>query len=179
MARVVERNKLKWYEELYLPAIVSGLGRTFRQMFEPDITLQYPEERPEIHDDLVYGLAWSGGTLYTASGDKTIGVIDVASGETKRLEGHTGPVLAVAAHGTRLVSGGADGTLRVWEEGRLVRTISNHTAGVHALAFSADGETLASGSADRTVRIWRIEQGRLLKIIRGHGGTVTDLASMF
>jgi NADH-quinone oxidoreductase subunit I len=51
MAKVVERKPLKWYEELYLPAILSGLGRTFRQMFKPDITLQYPEERPEIHDD--------------------------------------------------------------------------------------------------------------------------------
>ena len=51
MAKVVERRPLKWFEELYLPAIVSGLGRTFRQMFEPDITLQYPEQRPEIHDD--------------------------------------------------------------------------------------------------------------------------------
>ena len=130
----------------------------------------------EIHDDLVYGLAWSGDTLYTAGGDKTVGVIDVASGGTKRLEGHTGAVLAVAARGTSLVSGGADGTIRVWEENKLVRTISNHTGAVSALAFSPDGETLASGSADRTVRIWRIGQGRLLKIIRGHGGTVTDLA---
>ena len=130
----------------------------------------------EIHDDLVYGLAWSGDTLYTAGGDKTVGVIDVASGETKRLEGHTGAVLAVAARGATLVSGGADGTIRVWEEGKLIRTISNHTAAVHALAFSPDGETLASGSADRTVRIWQIGRGRLLKIIRGHHGTVTDLA---
>lgn len=51
MAKVVDRRKLAWYEELYLPAIASGLKRTFKQMFEPDITLQYPEERPEIADD--------------------------------------------------------------------------------------------------------------------------------
>ena len=130
----------------------------------------------EIHDDLVYGLAWSGDTLYTAGGDKTVGVIDVASGETKRLAGHTGAVLAVAARGATLVSGGADGTIRVWEGGRQVRSISNHTAAVSALAFSPDGEKLASGSADQTVRIWDVGRGRLLKIIRGHEGTVTDLA---
>ena len=51
MGKLVERRPLKWYEEFYLPAIVSGLGRTFRQMFQPDITLQYPEERPQIADD--------------------------------------------------------------------------------------------------------------------------------
>ena len=51
MAKVVERRKLNFWEQLYLPAIAQGLGRTFRQMFQPDITLQYPEERPDIQDD--------------------------------------------------------------------------------------------------------------------------------
>ncbi|MDG2148796.1 MAG: NADH-quinone oxidoreductase subunit I [Planctomycetota bacterium] len=51
MAKVVERRKLNFWEELYLPAIVDGLGRTFRQMFKPEITLQYPEQRPVIADD--------------------------------------------------------------------------------------------------------------------------------
>jgi NADH-quinone oxidoreductase subunit I len=51
MAKVVDRRPLGWWEALYLPAIVSGLGRTFRQMFKPEITLQYPEQRPEIRDD--------------------------------------------------------------------------------------------------------------------------------
>jgi len=51
MGKVVDRRPLGWWEALYLPAIVSGLGRTFRQMFKPEITLQYPEQRPEIRDD--------------------------------------------------------------------------------------------------------------------------------
>lgn len=51
MAIVVDRRKLSFWEELYLPAIAEGLTRTFKQMFEPTITLQYPEERPVIQDD--------------------------------------------------------------------------------------------------------------------------------
>ena len=51
MAKVSERVKLNWYEELYLPAIAQGLRRTFKQMFEPDITVQYPEERQDLKDD--------------------------------------------------------------------------------------------------------------------------------
>ncbi len=51
MAKVVERRKLNFWEELYLPAIADGLARTFRQMFKPEITLQYPEQRPVIADD--------------------------------------------------------------------------------------------------------------------------------
>lgn len=51
MAVIVDRRKLSFWEELYFPAIAEGLSRTFKQMFEPDITLQYPEQRPVIADD--------------------------------------------------------------------------------------------------------------------------------
>ncbi len=51
MAKVVERKKLNWFEQLYLPAIAQGLGMTFKEMFKPHITLQYPEERQVFADD--------------------------------------------------------------------------------------------------------------------------------
>ena len=51
MAKVIERKKLNWVEHLYLPAIASGLAMTFREMFRPNITVQYPEERQEFFDD--------------------------------------------------------------------------------------------------------------------------------
>ncbi len=51
MGKVVERPKLTWYQQLYLPQIVQGLGMTWRQMFKPNITVQYPEERQEFFDD--------------------------------------------------------------------------------------------------------------------------------
>ena len=129
------------------------------------------------HADLVYRVAWSadGKTLYTAGGDAKIGVIEVETGKVGYLEGHTGPVLALAVHGDVVVSGGADRTIRVWKSGKLLRSINNHWDAVHALAFSPDGKYLASGSADRTVRIWQPEIGRLVRIVRGHEGTVLDL----
>jgi len=132
----------------------------------------------EAHGDLIYRVAWSedGKTLYTAGGDKRIGVIDVESGKAEYLEGHTGAVLALAVRGELLVSGGTDRTIRVWKGRALVRTIPNHWDAVHALAFSPDGKYLASGSADKTVRIWQPEIGRLVRIVKGHDGTVLDLA---
>ncbi len=39
-----EKNRLKFWEKLYLPEIAKGLGLTFRQMFKPKFTRQYPEE---------------------------------------------------------------------------------------------------------------------------------------
>lgn len=41
---IVKRKTLSLAERLYLPAIVRALGLTFRNMFRPSITRQYPEE---------------------------------------------------------------------------------------------------------------------------------------
>lgn len=37
--------KQGWYERLYLPAIVQGMGITFRNMFHKSVVQSYPEER--------------------------------------------------------------------------------------------------------------------------------------
>lgn len=42
-----EANRLDFWERLYLPEIAKGLGITFKQMFKPKFTRQYPEERWE------------------------------------------------------------------------------------------------------------------------------------
>ena len=47
----LERKPLTFAEKTYLPQIASGLKITFKNMFRPTITLQYPEERPEIPEN--------------------------------------------------------------------------------------------------------------------------------
>ncbi len=42
-----EAERLNFWEKLYLPEIARGLGITFKQMFKPKFTRQYPEERWE------------------------------------------------------------------------------------------------------------------------------------
>jgi NADH-quinone oxidoreductase subunit I len=41
---IVKRKELSLSEKLYLPGVLRGLSVTFRKMFEPKITRQYPEE---------------------------------------------------------------------------------------------------------------------------------------
>lgn len=48
MAYVVERKPLTLAERLYLPQIFAGLRITLKHLFAPNVTLQYPEERPVI-----------------------------------------------------------------------------------------------------------------------------------
>jgi NADH-quinone oxidoreductase subunit I len=46
--KVVERKPLSLAEQTYLPQILTGLKITMQNMLKPPVTLEYPEERPEI-----------------------------------------------------------------------------------------------------------------------------------
>src|SRR3954447_21038689 len=42
---IVKRDKLTFWERLYLPAIINGLKVTARHFFKRKVTMQYPEEK--------------------------------------------------------------------------------------------------------------------------------------
>ena len=44
----LERKPLTFAERTYLPQIASGLWTTFKRIFQPQVTLSYPEQRPAI-----------------------------------------------------------------------------------------------------------------------------------
>ncbi len=48
MAYVVERKPLSLSERLYLPQIFAGMKITLKHFFQPNVTLEYPEQRPTI-----------------------------------------------------------------------------------------------------------------------------------
>ncbi|HVR36115.1 MAG TPA: WD40 repeat domain-containing protein, partial [Methylomirabilota bacterium] len=104
------------------------------------------------------------------------------------LEGHSGPVLAArfSPDGDLLVTAGMDRSIKVWDAGtgELQRSFSHHTDIVHCLAFRprlpGEGGSppfhCASGSNDRTVRVWQPAIGRMIRIVRGHGGPILSVA---
>jgi serine/threonine protein kinase len=81
-----------------------------------------------------------------------------ADGTFTSLLGHEGSVLCVAfsADGQRLLSGGSDGTVRLWraETGEELACFRGHTGKVHAVVFGADAKAAYSGGADGTLRCW-------------------------
>src|SRR5262249_3592638 len=85
--------------------------------------------------------------------------------------GHKGHVTAVAwiASGKRILSGSADGSLKVWntETGKDLFTLDAHKVGVTGVAVRFDGKRLASAGHDGRVKVWDAESGRELLSLGG------------
>jgi WD40 repeat protein len=93
------------------------------------------------------------------------------------LPGHAGGLatVAVSADGRWAVTGGADGTARVWrlgDRGNAAAVLRGHEKAVWGIGFSPDAKMVATGGADKTVRLWETATGRPIATLRGHTGTV-------
>jgi WD40 repeat protein/serine/threonine protein kinase len=112
------------------------------------------------HADDVRSVAFSndGKRLASASYDGTVQIRDLDSGQTVKLEGHTGQVTCVcfSRDGSRVATASSDQTIKVWDgqTGQELLTLRGHAGSVTCVAFSADGHRLFSLSADRTLRVW-------------------------
>jgi len=74
----------------------------------------------------------------------------------------------INADGSRIVTGGSDGTARLWDNtGKEVAALRGHTAVVNEVAFSPDGKRVATASFDNTVRVWDVATGKQVAQLEG------------
>lgn len=138
----------------------------------------------------------SDGAIASVSNSGAISALGVGTATvTLRVLGRTAQVYVavpqeIAAHGAAvtslafsadrryLVSGAADGIVRVWASPSwtLYRVIEPLAGGVRSVDISSDGAFVAAVMQDNTIRVWAVESGALAFSKPGVGGSLRGVS---
>ncbi len=124
----------------------------------------------------VYSLAFSleNPTRYilAGDGDGKVYIWDLKRRNfSGRPRGHQGPVHAVSFFPddtSTFLTGGGDGTIKVYAFKGGVKSISAHKGGVFFAKYSVDGKTILSAGADKLLKLWNSADHSLIRTFEGH-----------
>ncbi|CAN8099526.1 unnamed protein product [Discula destructiva] len=116
----------------------------------------------------------------TGSGDRTIKIWDLASGQLRlTLTGHISTVrgLAVSPRHPYLFSCGEDKMVKCWdlETNKVIRHYHGHLSGVYTLALHPTLDVLVTGGRDGVARVWDMRTRSNVHVLSGHTQTVSSL----
>ena len=113
--------------------------------------------------------------------NQAVKVLDAANGQVAHTFGGRATNFtrsaAFSPDNTHIVTGHADGALKLWElaSGQMVRSLW-HSRGTGSVVFSRDGRKLLSGSEDTTVKLWDVATGQPIRTFAGHSASVRSVA---
>jgi WD40 repeat protein len=182
---VITFPALRWVNDISLSPdgrqVVAVSGRLGDPIYRIEIETGTRHEvaHPEGHAFL--SVAWSPDGRHIAAGgwDPAVSVMDANGRLEFFLRGHTDAAywLDWSLDGTRLLTGSADGTARIWEltrqVGTEVQTFSARAGEITGVAFSPDGTQVMTRSENSVLDLWDLRPA-------GHAevANVTDAAEI-
>ena len=130
----------------------------------------------------------SGINVCVGGYDGSVAGLTLSSDETTALslrlnfayDSHVSAVRSAALHGSTLVTGGTDETIRIYDLSRRVEvgTLMLHDGTINALHFANDAgrELLFAASDDSSISVCRVSDWECLKKLSGHQAPVLDVA---
>ena len=125
-----------------------------------------------------WGIAYSpDGTLLATGTVFRATIRDMATGQTvteidyQQQQDALALYVHFSADGSHLISGGLDGTVRIWdvETGQQVREIHADQHFIQGLSLSPDGTIIATAAGGSEVRLWDYQSGERLLTVEGVG----------
>jgi WD40 repeat protein len=171
------RSEMAWVER-YVASVEMHAERPWLCSIDP--FLMQPEGSLVVSPSVGFSvrsvilLPRCGHVLASGSEGSIVVVDTTAEIIVQEFQGHEGVVhsVAVSADGSRIASGGEDGTIRVWDtaSGAAVgEPLRGHEGQVRSVALSADCSRVVSGGWDGTVRVWDVATGMTVgEPLRGH-----------
>ena len=177
---IKEKNRLVGHSDRLYAIAVSIDGKLMAtaatdntvRLWKKDPTGWQPH-RVLKHDGWVVDVAIApNGNIASASRDRTVKLWNTQGKLLNTLQ-HSQPVTSVAIKGDRIITGSENGKINVWQKGKLIQTLTGHTAAVEAIAITPDNKII-SASEDKTIKVW--QKGELIQTLTGHTEGVRALA---
>jgi WD40 repeat protein/DNA-binding SARP family transcriptional activator len=131
---------------------------------------------------IIWGAEFSPDGKHVAAlpekGDVLVWRVDRPTRPEYSLKGHRGrPNELAYGPDERLVTAGADRTVRVWDPGGGSAVVMRgHDDEVTTAVFTADGSKVLSSSKDGKLRLWDARTGAALAVLQSDEGVVADVA---
>lgn len=119
-----------------------------------------------------------GGCAISGSGDKSLRVWDLLSGQCRGIfRGHQAAVTCVdiTPDGRYAVSGSEDSSVRLWDliAGKCIAKLLKHMDWVTSLRITPDGRIAVSGSEDKCLVLWDLSRKNCQNVLQGHTDAIS------
>lgn len=144
-------------------------------------------QSPRIIDTIDTGTSYGFATAISPGNDKI--AVACSNGKMKIYSIPGGDLVAdVNAHpnwvttvayspdGTRVVTGGNDGKVKIWSDaGDLIHTCTGHGGAITNVKVTPDNNFVVSSSKDDKLKVWNMSSGLIVQTFTGHTNDVNGL----